>query len=135
MSGLRIHDEQQLPWITPSDRLPPAELEALTEGERTVRMAVRELGTADQPQLLEIKYQPGARIKPHAHAEDEIVFVREGELHLGTRVLKAGDSMFIARRSFYSFQAGPEGLTILNFRPRKDETYYELGKGERKSVL
>ena len=134
MTGVRIHEARDLAWTTPADRLPADARQKLTEGEQTVRIAVREPGSDIQPQLLEIAYEAGAQIKPHAHDADEIVFVLEGELHLGTRLLKAGDSMFIPGRSFYSFRAGPLGLKILNFRPRKDSAYYERGS-ERKSLL
>lgn len=130
MATLRIHEKEALTWVTPSEGLSAEETRNLTPGEMTLQMAVREPGSETEPQLIELRYEPHAQVQPHAHSEDEIVFVLEGELHLGVRVLKAGDSMFIPGRSFYSLKAGAEGLTILNFRPRQDVTFFAK-KGAR----
>jgi hypothetical protein len=52
----------------------------------------------------------------HAHSEDEVIFVVEGELRFGTRVLAPGSAIAIAADAFYAIGPGPAGLKIVNFR-------------------
>jgi hypothetical protein len=39
-------------------------------------------------------------------------------------VARAGDSVLIPGLTVYGFRAGPAGCRFLNFRPRRDRTYY-----------
>jgi quercetin dioxygenase-like cupin family protein len=68
-------------------------------------------------QLFHIDLGPGAHVEPHAHTEDEIIYLLRGEIHLGARVLGPGDALYVAAHTLYSFDAGPEGASFLNFRP------------------
>ena len=68
-------------------------------------------------ELFHIDLGPGAHIEPHAHTEDEIVYVLSGAIHLGARVLGPGDALYVAAHTLYSFDVGPEGCSFLNFRP------------------
>lgn len=52
----------------------------------------------------------------HAHSEDEIIFVLDGELRLGDRACGPGTALAIAADAFYSFSPGPLGLRFVNFR-------------------
>lgn len=52
----------------------------------------------------------------HSHSEDEIIFVTGGEIRLGTRIYRPGTALAIAADTLYSFTAGPEGLSFINFR-------------------
>jgi quercetin dioxygenase-like cupin family protein len=81
-------------------------------------------GAADQPQLFEVRVDPGVEVSTHAHGEDEIIAVIEGELRLGAKVCRAGSSIFVEGRTLYGFKAGPEGARFLNFRPRVDHNYW-----------
>ncbi len=76
-------------------------------------------GSEEEPQLLEIKFPPNHKNDSHAHDADEIFVVVEGSIKFGTQVYGVGSSVFIPKMTLYSFQAGPEGLTFLNFRPTK----------------
>jgi quercetin dioxygenase-like cupin family protein len=78
---------------------------------------------ADGLQLFELRLAPGTRGESHAHVEDEIIVVVEGELRFGARTLGAGSSVMVPGGTLYGFQAGPEGCTFLNFRPRVDSSY------------
>jgi mannose-6-phosphate isomerase-like protein (cupin superfamily) len=98
------------------DRVPPAELHHQSVGYYFP-------GGPDECQLFEVRCDPDKQFNPHAHEEDEIMFVLEGELHLGRQVFYAGSALFIPGRTLYAFRSGPEGLTFLNFRPRADRTY------------
>jgi hypothetical protein len=52
----------------------------------------------------------------HAHSEDEVIFVVEGEMRFGTRVLTPGMAVAIQANAFYGFGTGPAGLKFVNFR-------------------
>jgi len=121
---IRIRTEDSLQWVCAKDKkLTDEQLKKYGDGELTSKVRIREEGSETLPQLIEIQYEPNAEIQIHAHDEDEIIFVREGEMHLGNRVVGPGTSVFVAGNTLYGFKAGPQGLQILNFRPRKDITF------------
>jgi hypothetical protein len=93
--------------------------------DELARTAVRvhHSGTDGGLQLFELKLAPGTPGATHAHVEDEIIVVVEGELHFGARVCTAGSSVLVPGGTLYGFEAGPEGCTFLNFRPRVDASY------------
>jgi hypothetical protein len=80
-------------------------------------------GSADELQLFEVRCDPDVHFHSHAHDEDEIIYVIDGELHLGRQVYPKGSAVYIPGSTLYAFGSGPDGLTFLNFRPRKDATY------------
>jgi hypothetical protein len=81
-------------------------------------------GSAEEPQLFEVRVDPYVVVKSHAHAEDEIIAVVEGELHLGAKICRVGSSIFVRGNTLYGFTAGPHGVRFLNFRPRMDNFYW-----------
>jgi len=109
MSRIRFHDTENTPWME------------VPEHSSDIRM--HEMGDAQSLQMYEVKMAPDAVTENHAHEQDEIIYVVSGELRMGRRVLRAGDSVFIAGGSVYGFTAGPEGLHLINFRPRNDTSY------------
>jgi hypothetical protein len=52
----------------------------------------------------------------HSHSEDEIIFVIDGEMRLGTKPAGPGTALAIAADTLYSFSPGPGGLSFINFR-------------------
>ena len=92
-------------------------------------------GLPGRLQLFEIRLEPGLEIGTHAHADDEIVAVVEGELHVGRRVCGAGSSIFIPGNTLYGFRAGPDGCRYLNFRAEADSTYLHEGRHRRGASL
>lgn len=52
----------------------------------------------------------------HSHSEDEIIFVTAGEIRLGNGLYGPGTALAIAADTLYSFTAGPDGLSFINFR-------------------
>jgi quercetin dioxygenase-like cupin family protein len=68
-------------------------------------------------ELFHIQLGPGAVVEPHAHTDDEIVYVLRGAIHLGKRVLGPGDALYVGADTLYGFKVGPEGVEFLNFRP------------------
>jgi hypothetical protein len=80
-------------------------------------------GTKNEPQLYEARLRPDETVPPHGHEQNEIIYILSGELHLGSRVLKAGSSVSILGGTIYSFKAGSEGVHFLNFRPCSEIGY------------
>jgi len=102
----------------------PPELRAkLSEGELAGETRSHHPGADDRLQMFEVRAPAGAAFNPHSHDEDEIILVIEGELHAGSHVLTAGESMYVPGDTVYAFRAGPAGLRFVNFRPRLDVTY------------
>jgi quercetin dioxygenase-like cupin family protein len=108
-----------------------AEVLAMLEpGEIEVQICTHHAGTADTPQLMEAKFPPDKKVTPHAHPDDEILVVTEGEIHFGKQIFGPGSSVFIPKMTLYGFQAGPHGLTFLNFRPRGGSSLRRITKDE-----
>lgn len=123
MAGVQPLKVEDGHWRVMGEAMPEDRRHGLSEGELLSEVCVHQIGTEDTPQLIQIKFPPNAMINPHAHEENEIIFVLAGELRLGNDILRAGSSVAVGGDTIYAFQAGPEGLEILNFRPRIDLTY------------
>jgi len=61
-------------------------------------------------------YVGGNPVAVHSHSEDEIIFVRDGELRVGNRGYGPGTAVAIAAHTKYGFQVGRTGLSFVNFR-------------------
>jgi hypothetical protein len=61
-------------------------------------------------------YVGGNPVAVHSHSEDEIIFVRDGELRVGPRGYGPGTALAIAANTKYGFEVGPAGLSFVNFR-------------------
>ena len=62
-------------------------------------------------------FKSGFMVPRHSHNNSDCMYyVLGGEMHLGNQVLKKGDGVFVPVDTPYSFQAGPEGVEILEFR-------------------
>ena len=81
-------------------------------------------GSETDLQMFEVRVPPNHVVETHAHDEDEIVYILEGAMILGARVLKAGSSAMIPGKTLYGFSAGSDGLVFLNFRARRDATFH-----------
>ena len=68
-----------------------------------------------------MRYDPGTVIEPHAHVEDEIIYVLEGSLAVGNRTYPAGSALSVSRWTLYGFRAGPNGLRFVNFRAAQSD--------------
>jgi quercetin dioxygenase-like cupin family protein len=74
-------------------------------------------------ELFEVELGPDADVAPHAHSEDEIIYLLTGEIRLGSRTMEPGDALFVAKDTLYGFKVGPQGCTFLNFRPTPNPKY------------
>lgn len=127
MGKVRIHNADELIWTKIRDRAgdpPPKIYEYLAESELDSSMVFHEFGSESELQLAELTFIPNAEAVIHKHDNDEIMYVVSGEMHFGNRVLKAGSSIYIPGNTFYSFNAGPNGLRVVNFRGKADISFY-----------
>jgi quercetin dioxygenase-like cupin family protein len=123
---VRVVEDAEIQWHGGD----PAMLEKMqargiefTPEELAGRTREHHLGSDAAPELFEVRFQPDTVVNSHAHLRDEIIFVVEGELILGSRVLKPGSSVYVAANTLYSFRAGPEGVHFVNFRPTAGAGY------------
>jgi quercetin dioxygenase-like cupin family protein len=123
MAKVHISDVDEASWIRSGDMATPEIAATLDADEANTMIHIHAEGDDDLLQLFEVKLPAHAKQRVHAHHHDEIIYVVSGEMRVGKRALKPGSSIFIAGETFYSFEAGPEGLHFLNFRPRKDLSY------------
>ncbi len=77
------------------------------------------VGSDDELELFEVNLPANYKNQPHAHDADEIIVVVHGEIRFGNQAFGVGSSVFIPKMTLYSFQAGPQGLRFLNFRPTR----------------
>ena len=90
-------------------------------GERT-RVLFREPG--DKGMSLVHAWFKGGYVLPfHSHSTDCLYYVLSGELRMGSHVLRRGDGMFIPADHGYGYEAGPQGVEVLEFR---DATRFNL---------
>ncbi len=80
-------------------------------------------GTEPDLQMFESILPPHTVAESHAHLKDEIIYVLEGEMRVGAKHLKAGDSIYVSAETLYGFKAGPDGLRFLNFRAARDDSH------------
>ena len=123
MGTIRIVDGSDKTYTEVRKMASPEIIEKMDDGELSCENFMHHVGTVDEPQLFELRLPPNTFLAPHAHGQDEIIYIAEGEIHVGRRVLKAGSSVFVGKHTLYSLTAGPEGARFLNFRPRIDGQY------------
>jgi hypothetical protein len=66
--------------------------------------------------LVHAWFGAGYRLPRHSHSADCLYYVTRGEARMGNRVIKAGDGFFVRADQPYAYEAGPEGIEILEFR-------------------
>lgn len=95
----------------------------------------RHPGNDGEPQLFEVRTEPGMQAEVHAHEKDEVIYIVAGQMLFGQHTLNPGDSIMIPGNRLYSFRAGPDGLQFLNFRGQKDVTYYRKDEFQKLQTL
>ena len=61
-------------------------------------------------------FKSGYILPRHSHNADCVYYILAGELNAGSAVLRKGDGIFVPAEQGYSFEAGPEGVELLEFR-------------------
>lgn len=95
----------------------------LAEGERSPNLmhgnhdAVVFRGEGEQGfSLVRAWFAPHYVLPRHTHHGDCLYYVVEGSLKMGSQVLEAGDGFFVPSDAPYAYEAGPEGVVVLEFR-------------------
>jgi hypothetical protein len=75
-------------------------------------------GGTDGMSLVHAWFGPNFPLFRHSHPKygDCLYYVVAGEIHMGSRVLKAGDGFFVPNGAPYKYRAGPDGVEVLEFR-------------------
>ena len=126
MPKIQVVEAGSMPWMTQDEDGPDGERRLIEIPEPDdERSAARHPhpGSDTQLYLHEAQLPPNKQVASHAHRSDEIIYILDGEIHLGARVLGPGSSVFVPGMTLYAFRAGPKGVRFLNFRGRKDTTH------------
>lgn len=54
----------------------------------------------------------------HTHDSDCLYYVERGSLTMGSRTIEAGDGFFVPDGAPYGYEAGPDGVVVLEFRTK-----------------
>ena len=76
--------------------------------------------TATGLSLTHARFRADLLLPRHSHDAHCAYYVLEGEAHLGSTILRKGDSFIVPKDDFYTYRAGPEGVEILEFRSQTD---------------
>ena len=68
--------------------------------------------------LVKAWFAPHYVLPRHSHDADCLYYIVEGEVVLGAQTLVAGDGFFVPAGAPYAYEAGPDGVTVLEFRTR-----------------
>ncbi len=125
MSFFRAADATELDF----DRMPLENMdESVMAGFAKLMAAGAKLGAGEKTvvlfsepgdegmSLVHAWFKSGYVLPKHSHSADCLYYVIGGELRLGTRVLRKGDGFFIPKDAAYTYEVGPDGLEILEFR-------------------
>ena len=138
MGQLKVVIADSVAWQTVADAVAPAVAARMSTAEREADVRILHAGGDNGLQLFEARIAANAEISLHAHAEDEIIYILEGELLIGRQRLGPGASVFVAGNTLYGFRSGTNGLRFLNFRGRGNTsfiTHQEFLDAQRKAKL
>jgi quercetin dioxygenase-like cupin family protein len=66
--------------------------------------------------LVTLWFKPGYPLPRHTHNVDCLYYVISGSAVMGNQTLRAGDGFFVPEDAPYQYDAGPEGVEILEIR-------------------
>ena len=92
-----------------------AEAGGVDSGGETVRCLFKE-PRDDGLSLCYAWFKSGYVLPRHSHNADCVYFIVAGEIRLGKQVLGKGDGFFVPADAPYSYETGPEGAEVLEFR-------------------
>jgi quercetin dioxygenase-like cupin family protein len=61
-------------------------------------------------------FKSGYVLPKHSHNSDCLYYVLAGDLQMGTQILGKGDGIFIPADHAYTYEVGPNGVEVLEFR-------------------
>lgn len=122
MARIRIIESGSVDWQSVASAVAPDTAARMSRAEREADVRMLHTGSGTL-QLFEARIAPNETISLHAHAEDEIIYVLEGELWFGRKCLLPGASAFVAGNTLYGFRTGSAGARFLNFRGRGNTSF------------
>jgi quercetin dioxygenase-like cupin family protein len=66
--------------------------------------------------IVHFRVEPACILPTHSHNVDCLYYVLSGSAVMGTRVLGPGSGFFVPANKRYGYQAGPDGVEVLEFR-------------------
>jgi quercetin dioxygenase-like cupin family protein len=66
--------------------------------------------------LCQAWFKSGFIVPRHSHDADCLYYIIAGELKMGSKTLRKGEGAFVPADHAYTFEAGPEGVELLEFR-------------------
>lgn len=66
--------------------------------------------------LTHLWFKSGAPLPRHSHNCDCLYYIAAGSLRIGTHELSKGDGFFVGAEVPYAYEAGAEGVEVLEFR-------------------
>lgn len=72
----------------------------------------------DAYSLVRVRFAPHYVLPRHSHDADCLYYIAEGSVVMGSQILGAGDGFFVPAGAPYAYEAGPDGVTVLEFRTR-----------------
>ena len=92
------------------------QLEAgLGEGSET-KVLLRQPDDEGGFSLVHLWFKPGFPLVRHSHDVDCLYYVVSGSAVMGNQVLRAGDGFFVPANAPYQYDAGPDGVEVLEVR-------------------
>ncbi len=116
MSKIAITNVDEAPWLA----------KRVKNGHTTGAQIVGE-AAKDGICVFIMNFEPGFETELHSHSEDEVMYVVEGELRMGEKVMGPESILLIRKGSQYKFSVGDEGVRFLNIRPGSTK-YQPVGK-------
>jgi quercetin dioxygenase-like cupin family protein len=81
-----------------------------------VRVAVRQTPEEGGFSILHVWFKADYPVPRHTHDADCLYYIVSGSAILGSQTLRPGDGFFIPAGAPYSYDAGPEGVELLEIR-------------------
>ncbi|MGE0383845.1 MAG: cupin domain-containing protein [Gammaproteobacteria bacterium] len=66
--------------------------------------------------LVRLRFAPDFKLVRHTHDVDCLYYVVAGSLRMGNRTFEAGGGFFLPAHQPYGYEAGPDGVEVLEFR-------------------
>ena len=93
-----------------------AEAGAWAQAGQEVRVLVRQSADEGGFSLTHAWFKADYVLPRHSHSGDCMYYVVSGELSMGAQTLRAGDAFYLPSDAPYAYQAGPDGVEVLEIR-------------------
>ena len=105
------------PTVADDARAPFGEVVAAGSGTGAeVKVLTRQPTDAGGFQLVRLWFKPNYPLPRHSHDVDCLYYVLSGSLTMGNQTLRPGDGFFVPADAPYQYDAGPDGVEVLEIR-------------------